>query len=67
VISPIAAQRLDAHLESKGISQTDFAREANTTDRTIRNFRKTGKVRRDIFATIAKAMGMSPKSLLAPE
>ena len=61
---PSAARKVEAHLKAKGISQTEFANEVGTTDRTIRSFRKTGKIRRDIFVSIAKAMKLSKEELL---
>jgi hypothetical protein len=64
---PSAASRMEAYLESKAISQTDFASSVNTTDRTLRAFRKTGRVRRDIFDAIAKAMNITKEELLKPE
>jgi hypothetical protein len=64
VTSLSAARKLEAFVESKGMSFTDFAIQAGTTDRTIREFRKTGKVRRDIFHNIARAMGLKPEDLL---
>jgi hypothetical protein len=64
ITSPPAARKLEAFIESKGIGFTEFAIRANTTDRTIREFRKTGKVRRDIFHNIAKVMGLKPEDLL---
>lgn len=62
--SPTAARQMEAYLESKGIGQTEFANQVGTTDRTLRTFRKTGKVRRDIFKAIAKAMGTTKEALL---
>jgi hypothetical protein len=62
--SPPAAKRMEAYLKSKAIGQTEFATQVGTTDRTLRAFRKTGKVRRDIFEAIAKAMGMDKEALL---
>jgi hypothetical protein len=59
-----AARKLEAFIESQGIGFTEFAVRVNTTDRTLRKFRKTGKVRRDIFNNIAKAMGLKPENLL---
>lgn len=47
ITSPSAARKLEAFIESKGIGFTEFATRANTTDRTIREFRKTGKVQLD--------------------
>lgn len=64
VSSRTAAARLDKYLREKAIGQTDFAIRAQTSDRTIRSFRKTGRVRRSIFAAIAKAMDMTPEELL---
>jgi hypothetical protein len=62
--SPSAARKIEAYLKIHGIGLTDFAGAANTTDRTLRSFRKTGKVRRDIFESIAKAMGTTKEELL---
>jgi DNA-binding Xre family transcriptional regulator len=67
VDSPIAARRMEAFLASKGIGQTDFASSVGTTDRTLRAFRKTGGVRRNIFDEIAKNMNMTKEELLKPE
>jgi hypothetical protein len=55
---------METYLREKGIGQTEFAIQAQTTDRTLRNFRKTGKVRRDILASIASAMGTTKEKLL---
>jgi len=62
--SPTAARRMEAYLRCCGIGQTEFANRVGTTDRTLRTFRKTGKVRRDIFEAIAKAMGTTKEALL---
>jgi hypothetical protein len=62
--SPTAARKMEAYIISKGLGLTEFATEAGTTDRTLRNFRKTGKVRRDIFEAIAKAMGTTKDAFL---
>ncbi len=45
------------------MSYTEFANKANTTDKTIRAFRKTGKVRRYVFDSIASAMGLTREQL----
>lgn len=65
--SPLAARRMEAYLDSNGIGQTEFAIQAQTTTRTLLAFRKSGKVRRDIFANIANAMGLTIEDLLRPE
>jgi hypothetical protein len=67
IYSPLAARRMEAHIASKGLGMTEFAGMVPTTDRTLRTFRRTGKVRRDIFDGIAKAIGQSRESLLNPE
>jgi len=64
VTAPQAARKLEKYLSDKGVSQTDFAGHAQTTDRTLRNFRSTGKVRKDIFENIAKAMQTTKDDLM---
>lgn len=61
---PAAARKMETYLEVHGIGLTEFATKVGTTDRTLRSFRKTGKIKRDIFEEIAKAMGMTKESLL---
>lgn len=65
VTSLTAARKLEAHLAKNCLGMTEFANLVPTTDRTLRSFRKTGKVRRDIFEGIAKAMGTTKERLLA--
>lgn len=67
VDSPDAVRRMDAYLSAQGIGLTEFAVRVNTTDRTLRSFRKTSRVRRDIFEGIAKAIGISKEDLLKRE
>jgi hypothetical protein len=64
---PSAARRMEVYLQSRGMSQTAFATQVGTTDRTLRSFRQTGKVRRDIFDAIAKIMNITKEELLKPE
>lgn len=64
VTCPAVARKIEAYLNAKGVSQTDFASSAGTTDRTIRSFRRTGKIRRSLLPGIAKAMGVSKEDLL---
>jgi hypothetical protein len=64
VSSLIAARKMEKYLESKAIGQTEFAITVGTTDRTLRSFRKTGKVRRDILESIAKQMRTTKEALL---
>ena len=55
---------MEQYLESHTLSQTQFALLVPTTDRTIRRFRAMGKIRRDLFVAIAKAMGTTPEALM---
>ena len=64
IINLAAARKMEAYIQDHGIGQTEFANAAQTTDRTLRSFRKTGKVRRDIFEGIAKAMGITKDELM---
>jgi lambda repressor-like predicted transcriptional regulator len=64
ITSLSAARKLESYLEQKGMGLTQFAIQAGTTDRTLRNFRRTGKLRRSIFDDIARAMGTTKESLL---
>jgi hypothetical protein len=65
--SPVAAMRMREFIEVNGLTQPVFAKRAKTTDRTIRSFGKTGKVRKDIFRQIAEAMNTTPEKLLTPD
>jgi hypothetical protein len=65
VTSLSAARKLEAYIQRNAMGLTEFANKAGTTDRTLRNFRKTGTVRRDIFEGIAKAMGITREALLS--
>jgi hypothetical protein len=67
VTSQTAVKRMEAYIKSNGIGQAEFAGRASTTDRTLRTFRRTATVRRDIFDAIAKAMGTTREELLKPE
>jgi hypothetical protein len=49
---------MQAYIESKGMSQNDFATLAKTSPRTLYTFRSTGKVRTGTFHDIAAAMGI---------
>jgi hypothetical protein len=62
--APSAAQKMKAYMNTKGLNQTEFAIQAGTTDKTIRKFRQTGKVKRSILDGIASAMGVSRQELL---
>jgi hypothetical protein len=46
------------------LGYTEFAITVGTTDRTLRNFRRTGVIKRAIFIEIAKAMHTTREELL---
>ena len=64
ITSQLAAARLDAYLRKNNIGQAEFATRAQTTERTLRSFRKNGKLRRDLFDNVAKQMGLTRDELL---
>jgi DNA transposition AAA+ family ATPase len=53
-------------IDSQGMNQTEFAIRGGTSDKTIRKFRQTGKVKRSILTGIAAAMSISKEELLKP-
>jgi hypothetical protein len=65
--SPMAAKRVESYIKTKGISVKNFAELAGTTDRTLRSFRKTGRIRTTSLPGIASAMGTTVEKLLEPE
>ena len=60
-----AAERMEAFIKEQGVSLTEFATGIGITDRTLRTFRKTGKIRRTGFDAIAKAMGLTRDQLMS--
>jgi hypothetical protein len=64
IYSPTAARKMEAYLEENGIGLTEFATKIGTTDRTLRSFRSTGRIKRSIFDEIAKGMGVNRDVLL---
>ena len=62
--APSAARKMEVYMNAKGLDQTEFSIQAGTTDKTIRKFRQTGKIKRTILAGIAAAMGISREELL---
>ncbi len=64
IYAPKSVEKLEAYLAKTQMGFTEFATKAGTSDKTLRNFRQTGRVRRYIFDGIAKAMGLSRDELL---
>jgi hypothetical protein len=62
--SPSAARKMEHYIQNHGLGYTEFAITVGTTDRTLRNFRRTGTIKRAIFIEIAKAMHTTREELL---
>jgi len=65
--SPQAVRAVVAYMEGRGLGVTQFATQVDTTDRTVRNFLKRGKMRRSSFKTMAARMGLTTEQLLRGE
>lgn len=63
VDSPVAASRTESHLRKKNILQRDFAIAVGCNERTLRRFRRNGKIRRDLLVSIAREMGLTLEQL----
>jgi hypothetical protein len=59
-----AARRMEAYIKSHGMNLKEFAKRAGTTDKTLRKFRRIGRIKRSVFDDIAKAMGLTRDGLL---
>jgi hypothetical protein len=66
ITSLVAARRLVQFLESSPIGKTEFASLVGVTDRTLRQFRRTGKLRRSTLDAIARQLGTTVELLLKP-
>ena len=64
ITSPTAAQKMQVYMNAHALGQTEFAIQAGTSDKTIRKFRQTGKIRRSILTGIASAMRITKEELL---
>jgi len=65
VTNLVAARRAETYMQENGLTQPKFAKRAGTTDRTLRSFFKTGKIRKSLIDGIAKAMRIDTESLLS--
>ncbi len=64
VHSLVAVQRIEEFMALKGLSQTEFAIHAKTTDKTIRKIRNTANIKRSMLDDIAKELGITREELL---
>lgn len=65
--SPQAVRAVLSYMQERGLGITQFANQVDTTDRTVRNFLKHGKMRRSSFETMATRMGLTTEQLLRGE
>jgi hypothetical protein len=65
--TPEAVNAAIAYMESKGLTETQFGNQFQSTDRTVRSFRRSGKMRRSTFEAMAKCMGLTIEQLLRGE
>ncbi|MBX9601413.1 MAG: hypothetical protein K2X35_10420 [Bryobacteraceae bacterium] len=65
--TPEAVAAAIKYMESKGLTETQFGNQFQSTDRTVRSFRKSGKMRRSTFEAMAKSMGLTIEELLRGE
>jgi hypothetical protein len=60
-----AAQRMEAYIQGKGITQTQFSVAVNADPKTLYRFRKYGKVEKSVAKRIADNMGITLEEFLA--
>lgn len=65
--SPEAVSAVKQYIHSRGLSQTEFSIEAGVSERTLRSFLASGKMRRSSLDGVARAMGVTLEQLLRGE
>jgi len=55
------------YLDQTKLTDTQFGNQFDTTDRTVRSFRRTGKMRRSNFEAMATSIGLTRDQLLRGE
>jgi hypothetical protein len=65
--TPEAVQAVTLHLQHTQITDTQFGIQFQTTDKTVRKFLNSGKMRRSNFEDMAKSMGLTTEELLRGE
>lgn len=64
VESVTAVIQMEKYLKNKSLGLTELATRIGTTDRTLRKFRSSGKLGRDLFRRLAEEMGITPEELM---
>lgn len=62
-----AVDAVHDYITANVLTLTQFGNQFQTTDRTVRRFLKSGKMRRANFEAMAKSMGVTPDQLLRGE
>ncbi len=65
--TPAAVNAAVDYMQSKGLTETKFGNQFETTDRTLRNFLQKGKMRRANFEAMATTIGVTVEQLLRGE
>lgn len=65
--SPEAVAAVKEYIQARGLSQTEFSIEAGVSERTLRSFLASGKMRRSSLDGVARAMDLTLEQLLRGE
>lgn len=65
--TPEAVSAAIEYMQSKGLTETQFGNEFQTTDRTLRSFLQKGTMRRANFEAMATSIGITVEQLLIGE
>jgi hypothetical protein len=65
--TPEAVQTVTQYLQHSQMTDTQFGNQFQTTDKTVRNFLNSGKMRRSNFEEMAKSMELTTEELLRGE
>jgi DNA-binding XRE family transcriptional regulator len=63
--SESAAKKLENYLNTKGLTQTEFAIQINVNTKTLYRFRTTGNVGKSVAQVIARAMGVTLEEFIS--
>lgn len=62
--TPEAVKAMTEYLQHTQLTDTQFGNQFQSTDRTVRSFRASGKMRRSTFEAMAKSMELTTEGLL---
>jgi len=65
--TPEAVQSVTQYLQHTQMTDTQFGNQFLTTDKTVRKFLNSGKMRRSNFEEMAKSVGLTSEELLRGE